>query len=231
MRKINKNSRRGIVNLFADFIITKIDKKENSIIQITDCDSFMVIHGLTTSNQVLDLDKIKSDFTEWFKDILLEVGIDKLNIIDIIRYGEDVQNIERGWVKVNKDVFVEDLDPVFELSVSSEFPYGYSYNCGRLMTYYSHYIFNHMYSLMNVDEVNFFFTKDEDENGDFKIKLVSNSKYNVHDLKSLILDVFSFDLKDFKLKMNDYDIMQDILFPGKEKPYTKQDMLEHIIIF
>lgn len=84
---------------------------------------------------------------------------------------------------------------------------------------------------MNVDEVNFFFTKDEDENGDFKIKLVSNSKYNVHDLKSLILDVFSFDLKDFKLKMNDYDIMQDILFPGKEKPYTKQDMLEHIIIF
>lgn len=231
MRKINKNSRRGIVNLFADFILTKIDNKENSIIQVTDCDSFMVIHGLTTSKQILDLEKIKSDFTEWFKDILSEVGIEKINTIDIIRYDEEIQNIEKGWIKVNKDVFVEEPEPVFELSVSSEFPYGYSLNCGRLMTYYSHYIFNHMYSLMNVDEVNFFFTKEEDENEDFKIKLVSNSLENTNKLKSLILDVFSFDLADFKTKIDDYDIMQDMLFPGKEKPYTKQDMLEHVILF
>ena len=67
MRKINKNSRRGVVNLFADFILTRIDKKENSIIQVTDCESFMVIHGQTTSKEVLDLDKVKADFFEWFK--------------------------------------------------------------------------------------------------------------------------------------------------------------------
>jgi hypothetical protein len=29
MRLINKNSKRGIVNLFADFILSKIDKNEN----------------------------------------------------------------------------------------------------------------------------------------------------------------------------------------------------------
>ena len=34
MRLINKNSRRGVVNLLADFILSKIDKKENSIIQV-----------------------------------------------------------------------------------------------------------------------------------------------------------------------------------------------------
>lgn len=230
MRKINKNSRRGVVNLFADFILTRIDKKENSIIQVTDCESFMVVHGLTTSKDILDLEKIKSDFSEWFGDILSDVGIERLNTIDIIKYDQEVNNIEKGWVNVNKEVFVEEPESIFELSVSSEFPYGYSLNCGRLMAYYSHYIFNHMYSLMGVNDLNFFFTKEED-NEDFKIKIVSETKQNVKELKSLILDVFNFDLEEFKTKIGDYDVMQDILFPDKEKPYTKQDMLEHIILF
>ena len=231
MRKINKNSRRGVVNLFADFILTRIDKKENSIIQVTDCESFMVVHGLTTSKDILDLEKIKSDFTEWFGDVLSDVGIERLNTIDIIKYNQEVNNIEKGWVNVNKEVFVEEPESIFELSVSSEFPYGYSLNCGRLMAYYSHYIFNHMYSLMDVNNLNFFFTKEEDDNEDFKIKIVSETKQNVKELKSLILDVFNFNLEEFKTKIGDYDVMQDILFPDKEKPYTKQDMLEHIILF
>jgi hypothetical protein len=231
MRKINKNSKRGIVNLFADFILTRIDKKENSIIQVTDCESFMVIHGQTTSKDVLDLDKVKADFFEWFKDILDEVGIKQINTLDIIRYGEEITNIDKGWVNVNKEVFTEEEEPVHQLSISSEFPYGYSLNCGRLMTYYSHYIFNHMYSLMGTDEVKFYFTKEEDENEDLKIKIVSESRYNQDIVKSLVLDVFSFDLEEFKEYVKDYDLLQDILFPSKDKPYTKQDKLEHIIVF
>jgi hypothetical protein len=231
MRKINKNSRRGVVNLLADFILTRIDKKENSIIQVTDCESFMVIHGQTTSKEVLDLEKIKTDFFEWFKDILDEVGIKKINTLDVIRYGEEINNIEKGWVLINKDVFTEVEEPVHQLSISSEFPYGYSLNCGRLMTYYSHYIFNHMYNLMGVDELKFYFTKEEDKNEDLKIKIVSDSRYSKEEIKSLVLDVFSFDLEEFKEYVKDYDLLQDILFPGKDKPYTKQDKLEHIIIF
>lgn len=231
MRKINKNSRRGVVNLFADFILTRIDKKENSIIQVTDCESFMVVHGLTTSKDVLDLDKIKTDFFEWFKDILDEVEIKQINTIDIIRYGHEINNIEKGWVDVNKSVFVEEPEPIMELSVSSEFPYGYSLNCGRLMTYYSHYIFNHLYNSIGVDKVNFYFTKELDSNEDYKIRIVSDSKYNKDGIKSLILDVFSFDLEEFGERLKDYDLLQDILFPDEEKPYVKQDMLEHIIFF
>ena len=53
MRLINKNSRRGIVNLFADFILSKIKKTEKSIIQVTDCGAFMIVNGLTTSNEYL----------------------------------------------------------------------------------------------------------------------------------------------------------------------------------
>jgi hypothetical protein len=231
MRKINKNSRRGIVNLFADFILTRIDKKENSIIQVTDCETFFVINGQTTSETVLDIEKIKTDFSEWFGDILKDVGIEKINTIDIIHYGEEINNIEKGWVNVNKDVFIEEPEPIYELAITSEFPYGYSHNCGRLMTYYSHYIFNHMYSLMGTDEVKFYFTKEEDEDEDLKIKIVSDSKIDNKSIKSLILDVFSFDLSEFNETVKDYDLLQDILFPGKEKPYLKQDMLEHVILF
>jgi hypothetical protein len=231
MRKINKISRRGVVNLFADFILTRIDKKENSIIQVTDCEAFMVIHGQTTSKEVLNLDKIKTDFIEWFKDILDEVGIEKINTLDIIRYDQEINNIEKGWVNVNKELFVEEPEPLHELSISSEFPYGYSLNCGRLMVYYSHYIFNHLYNTMDVNSLDFYFTKEMDEDEDFKIKIAANSRYNLEGIKSLILDVFSFDLEEFNERIKDYDLLQDILFPEEEKPYVKQDMLEHIIFF
>jgi len=231
MRKINKNSRRGIVNLFADFILSRIDKKENSIIEVIDCESFMVIKGNTTSNKLLDLDKIKLDFINQFSEILKTSGFEKINTLDIINYNQEIDNIESGWVSVNKKIFIDESEPIKLLSVSSEFPYGYSLNCGRLMVYYSHYIFNHMYSLLGLKNLKFYFTKEEDENGDFKIKIVSDSKINEKRIKSLILDVFSFDLKEFNTKMDNYNLLDDILSESEEKPYTKQDMLKHIILF
>ena len=231
MRLINKNSRRGVVNLLADFILSKTDKKENSIIQVSDCGPFMVINGMTTSNEVLDLEKIKKEFTDWFSELIPDIDIDKLNTIDIIRYGEEVNNIEKGWVSVNKDVFVEEPEPLFELSVNSEFPYGYSLNCGRLMVYYSHYIFNHIYSTIGTDKVDFYFAKKINEDEDLKIKVISKSRLDNKSIKSLILDVFDFDLNAFSEKVKDYDLFQDIVFPGKEKPYLIQDRLKDTIMF
>jgi len=43
MRLINKNSRRGVVNLFSEFVLSKINKTENSIIQVTDCGPFSLL--------------------------------------------------------------------------------------------------------------------------------------------------------------------------------------------
>lgn len=158
MRLINKNSKRGIVNLFSEFILSKINKSENSIIQVTDCGPFFVVNGLTTSKDVLDLNKLKDEFTNWFSDILTDVGVETINLIDLIKYDEKINNFERAWIKVNKSLFVDEPEPVSEISISSEFPYGHSLNCGRLMVYYSHYIFNHCYSSIGTDEVYFYIT-------------------------------------------------------------------------
>lgn len=231
MRKLDKNSRRGVINLFADFILSKIDKNENSIIKVIDCESFMVIRGETTSEVVLDIDKIKNDFTNWFGDLLKSAGIDKINTLDVIKYGSDLKPINEGWVDVSKDVFTEQPEPLFELSICSEFPYGYSLSCGRLMNYYTHYMFNNMYSTLNIDKAKFFFTQGLNENEDFDIDIVSDSWVDKDDVKSLILDVFDFDLDSFKETVIDYNITQDILFPSNVKPYTRQDRLKDVLLF
>jgi hypothetical protein len=87
MRLINKNSKRGIVNLFADFILSKIKKTEKSIIQVTDCGPFMVVNGLTTSSEYLDINEIKNEFKESFSDLLkdLEIIINVLDYLSMIK--------------------------------------------------------------------------------------------------------------------------------------------------
>ena len=231
MRLINKNSKRGIVNLFADFILSKIDKNENSIIQVSDVGSFYVINGITTSETFLDINSIRDEFTEKFQDILTSLEIKSLNVIDIIKYNQEIGNIEKGWVKVNKIPFIEEPEPLSEISINSEFPYGHSLNCGRLMVYYTHYMFNQVYSTIMTDEVHFFFTKKIDSNEDFKIKVVTDKGLHKDIIKSLILDVFNFDLEEFSSKVVSYDLTQDILDPMGEKPYLIQDRLEDVIVF
>jgi hypothetical protein len=231
MRLINKNSKRGITNLFADFILSKIDTSHKSIIQVTDCGPFMVVNGLTTSEDLLDILKIKEEFIEKFSDILKSLEINDISIIDVIKYSQEINDIKKGWVIVSKSPFNEEPESINELSISSEFPYGYSLDCGRLMTYYSHYIFNHMFNLLVVDEVSLYFTTEQDKNEDFKIKIISDSKINKNSIKSLVLDVFDFDLTNFKSRLETYNLIDDILEPEGEKPYLQQDMLEHIILF
>jgi hypothetical protein len=231
MRLINKNSKRGIVNLFADFILSKIDKNENSIIQVSDVGSFYVINGITTSETFLDINSIRDEFTEKFQNILTSLEIKSLNVIDIIKYNQEIGNIEKGWIKVNKIPFIEEPEPLSEISINSEFPYGHSLNCGRLMVYYTHYMFNQVYSTIMTDEVHFFFTKKIDSNEDFKIKVVTDKGLHKDIIKSLILDVFNFDLEEFSFKVVSYDLTQDILDPMGEKPYLIQDRLEDVIVF
>jgi len=231
MRLINKNSRRGVVNLFADFILSKINNSHKSIIQVTDCGAFMVVNGLTTSEDLLDILKLKEEFVESFSDTLKSLEITDINIIDVIRYKQEINSINKGWVMINKNHFKEESEPINEISISSEFPYGYSLDCGRLMTYYSHYIINHMFNLLMVDDVSFYFTTEQNDDEDYKIKVLSNSKVDKKSIKSLILDVFDFDLTTFKSRLDSYNLMDDILDPEGEKPYLQQDMLEHVILF
>jgi hypothetical protein len=230
MRKLEKNTRRYFVNLFADYILSKFEKSENTIIQVTDCETFVVVNGQTTSSKILDLNEIKYEFAGWFDDVLSSIGMKDINLIDIIKYEQDIPDFSKGWIDVNKSLQVEVYEPISEINVSSEFPYGHSLGCGRGIYYYSHYIFNHMYSLLGVDQLYFRYSNKLDENEDYKIKVVSNSSISKTSIESLVLDVFDMDLTEFNNRLSKYQFFDDITDPNSEKPYLVQDRLKDVIL-
>lgn len=230
MRKLEKNTRRYFVNLFADYILSKFEKSENTIIQVTDCENFVVVNGQTNSSKLVDMNELKIEFMEKFKDLMGSLKMESINLIDIIKYEQEIPEFSRGWMDVNKSLYVEEYDPISEITISSEFPYGHSLGCGRGMYYYSHYIFNHMYSLLGVDKLSFRYSNQLDDNEDYKIIIVSDSKIPKTTIKNLVLDVFDMDLSEFKDRLSNYDFLNDILDPDLSKPYLVQDRLEDVIL-
>jgi hypothetical protein len=228
MRKLEKNTRRYFVNLFADYILSKFEKKENTIIQVTDCENFVVVNGQTTSSKVLILNDLKSEFIESNKDMFTLLNQESFNIIDIIKYEQEITDFSRAWITVNKSLYVDEFDPVSEINISSEFPYGHSLGCGRGILYYSHYIFNHMYSLLGVDKVYFRYSSHLNEDEDYKIKVICDSQIPKKSIESLVLDCFDMDLTEFKKRMSDYDFTKDVTDQTLDKPYLVQDRLKDV---
>ena len=230
MRKLEKNTRRYVVNLFADYILSKFDKSENTIIQVTDCETFVVVNGQTTSSKEINLNDLKYDFMDEFSDLFNSLEIKDINVIDIIRYEQNIEDLSKAWVRVNKSIYVEEEDPFVEISITSEFPYGYSLGCGRGIYYYSHYMFNQMYTLLGVDNLMFKYNSELDENEDHKIKIVSDSTLPKQTIKDLVLDVFDMNVKEFSECLSNYNLIEDITNPDETKPYLVQDRLEDIIL-
>jgi hypothetical protein len=230
MRKLEKNTRRYFVNLFADYVLSKFEKTENTIIQVTDCETFVVVNGQTTSNKEINLNDLKYDFIDEFSDLFESLEIKDINVIDIIRYEQNIEDLSKAWVRVNKSVYVEEEDPFVEISITSEFPYGYSLGCGRGIYYYAHYMFNQMYTLLGVDNLMFKYNSELDENEDHKIKIVSDSTLPKQTIKDLVLDVFDMNVKEFSECLSNYNLIEDITKPDEPKPYLVQDRLEDIIL-
>jgi hypothetical protein len=230
MRKLEKNTRRYFVNLFADYVLSKFEKTENTIIQVTDCETFVVVNGQTTSNKEINLNDLKYDFIDEFSDLFESLEIKDINVIDIIRYEQNIDDLSKAWVRVNKSVYVEEEDPFVEISITSEFPYGYSLGCGRGIYYYAHYMFNQIYTLLGVDNLMFKYNSELDENEDHKIKIVSDSTLPKQTIKDLVLDVFDMNVKEFSECLTNYNLIEDITKPDEPKPYLVQDRLEDIIL-
>ena len=230
MRKLEKNTRRYFVNLFADYILSKFNKSENTIIQVTDCENFVVVNGQTISSNVLNLNELKIEFIESNKELFKSLNKESLNIIDIIKYEQEITDFPRAWITVNKSLYVNELDPISEINISSEFPYGHSLGCGRGILYYSHYIFNQMYSLLGIDKLYFHYSSDLNEDEDYRIKVICDSQIPKKTIEGLVLDCFDMDLTEFKERMSNYDFTKDVTDQTLDKPYLVQDRLKDIIL-
>jgi hypothetical protein len=93
MKYINENSNRGLVNLFSDYIVKEINKTHqyDVVIEVTDCGKFFVVNGMTNSDKILDMVKVKETFLETYKPLLTNFGYENINIIDLIMYNRDLK--------------------------------------------------------------------------------------------------------------------------------------------
>ena len=94
MKYINTFSKEGFVNLFADYIIKNIDPIHKSRFQVIDFKSFLVVYGSTSTDEVLDLNKIRDSFIESNKQLVDFLNLKHINIIDLIDYREPLSSNE-----------------------------------------------------------------------------------------------------------------------------------------
>ena len=117
------------------------------------------------------------------------------------------------------------------ITITSEFPHGYSLNMGRIHYYYSEYIAHNIMTSISSKKLTFKISTRIDNDEDFMIEIKSDSMYNDEVIKSMVLDVFNFDLESFKHTLSTYDFTNDIDEPFGSKPWLFKDQTNNCIIF
>ena len=250
MRYINPNSKRGLVNKFAEFILSEITKNNNhkSKIEVSLFDTFFVVNGVTECQNLIDMTDIQTKFYDKNKELFELVGIKKINTIDIIKYGVPTETITEQYFEFyntdfplfneqviniiptikeeyqsisytdkieieTSNIMVDGIFTNYSSGViSSEFPYGYSLNTNRAYLYYCEYICNQLFRVSFSNRIIFNFSKNVDEDtNDLKIHISTDSHYYDKDLKSLVLDVFDFNIENFIVtKLSNFDLNSTI---------------------
>lgn len=276
MKYINRFSKEGFVNLFADFIVKNVNPNFTSRFQVVDFKSFLVVYGATNSDEVLDLNKLRDLFVEKNPDLVNYLNLKHVNIIDLIDYREPlssneyhfeyyksdrplfhqqvINEVNRNSIKDYNKEFISNINftdklelefyspfmpenlKIFNvtnfLSISSSFPYGHSLNLGRRELYYGEYISNQLFNLLETDKITFKYSSIINNDEDLNIEVECDSIYSPEKIKSLILDVFDFNLNKFSNDyIKDYDIEKDIDNQLGEKPWLVKDRMKDLVIF
>lgn len=240
-------SRIYTVNLFADFILSKIPHTEESMITVVDFKNFVVIKGRTTSNEILDINLISDKFNNQYQN-----NFKISHTIDLIEYGCKVSNVDTILFTLHKsencsyheDQIKEYLNgensydfnyrPIEItddlLSVSSEFPHGHSLGQGRLLYLYGKHLFYNIPHSYPITTLTFKLSTQKNDN-DETIISIYNPQTKSYDevLKSAILDVFDFDMSELESEMKKVDWSLELTNPLKDYDFIRKINKEFII--
>lgn len=245
-------SKLSIVNLLADYILNKIPKDEESIIQVVDCMNFYVIKGKTTYKETLDIAKIKDEFTSKFKEQLVDLKL--THTIDLIDYNSKLSPLDEitfsyhnnssncSYHKHQCDEYLIDdtksydhnfhVKPILEdnnLIFCSEFPHGYSLKQGRLMYYYGKHIFYNIPYNYPYSTLTFTISTNKDESGDNQFSVKNSRQKEDETLKSAILDVFDFDMSWLDTEMKKVDWSIELTNPLQDYDFLKKKVKDFVI--
>lgn len=194
-----------ILNRFAELICKTLGEKESTKIEVVDCENFIVVKGLTSSKEILDLNHLKEKFVERFQTD--NEGFKIGNTIDLIQYGVVMDKISKlsfqffNSTDLKTSNCVEFVIP--ELISKSEFPFGYSFDQGKSLYYYAKHIVFNLQSKYTWDKLTISIPKENFEN-ELEI-FVDTCDTSNQSLKSAILDAFEFNYSIFEKKLDESD--------------------------
>jgi hypothetical protein len=239
------SSRIFLVNLFTDFILSKIPDTENSIINVVDCKNFFVVKGKTSSKELLNLSEIITEFSTKFSNYISENKI--THTIDLIEYDQELKSwdelkftyynsencsyhpkqINAFKEKESSYDYIHFLNEVKDdnFLVQSEFPHGYSLNQGRLLYYYGKHIMYNIPPTYPVSHLTFNLSTNKNEEGE---QLFSINKNEL--LTSAILDVFDFDMTYLESEIKKVDWSVELTNPLEDYDFLKKIVDGFIII-
>lgn len=255
----NTQNRSGLMNLIAEFIVKMLseDNKSKINVSITDHKKFLVINGQTNSSKILDLDKLRTDFTLKMSESTSMFDISKLNFIDLVDYkstdhmicpknmnfvfyNSELPRIDQQIIDKVKEL--ENLD-YSEISISE---IGTHILTPPLNSYEKQYqsSFPYGYSLYDWKWIYYYFEYISlnvfpnikgnylkiNVDSDLNFSVSSDSLFSDHDIESMIKDVFNFDKNGFVSELKDYDMTKDCLL-FIDRPWLKKDKVKDCIIF
>lgn len=241
------NSRAYTINLFSDYLLTKIPHTEESIFSVADCKNFIIIKGKTSHKEILDISSITKEFNEKYEP---ETPIS--HTIDLIEYDRKlskVKNLEFILHKsencsyhktqieqflLNESSFDFNCYPSEvsddKLIVTSEFPHGYSLNQGRLIYLYGKHIFYSIPTNYTDSSIIFNLSLNKNDDNDNIISIFNVDKKSEDEtLKSAILDVFDFNMSWLSSEMKKVDWSIELTNPLEEYSFIKKKNKDFII--
>jgi|688.fasta_scaffold16595_10 hypothetical protein len=239
MEYIDLNSKKAFVNLLADYILKHFN--DDTLIEVIDCGSFLVVRGQTSITELIDLGPIKQSFLTTYPNF----EIKNLNLIDIIKYNVE-NNSEPKWFRYynsQRPIYSEKeilknqkRKNKFEyppISSISQFPHGFGLNYGRFDFYFGEYVSNHIQNITNSSQIELRYDN-EHVLEDLMLKFnLDESILSDNHVFSLLLDVFytKENINEIKSIIRNYDILNDILNPMSEKPWLIKNKIEDIIVY
>jgi hypothetical protein len=239
-------SRLLAVNLFADFILSKIPKEHQTVIQVVDCSNFYVIKGKTSYDELLNISELIDEFQKKYESYLPEItdGKKLSHTIDLIEYNKEIpktknilftyhntENCSYNYIQSNAYLtdntksydynynLIEIEDNTY-LTYSSEFPHGYSLSQGRLLYYYGKYIMYNVPPSYYIHNLTMNIPSDNPE---------ENFECDNDGLTSPILDMFDFDMSWLEKEMKKVDWCYELTNPLEEHGVLKTRVKDFII--
>ena len=223
MRRYKLNSRQGLCNFFAEYMVEEISQngKHDTMISVSDCESLIMVKGFTKREDIIDVKEIINKFISLYSYEFTFTDLQKVSTLDMISFNEEKKFKERKLTfHFERDVQFPkfDMNVVNSPIVTSEFPYGFSKNyLKNLYLYLEHIIYNVQ------DHFGYTFielTVEEDYRGNVEIiDILSNSVYPPSRLKSIIYDNFEMNVSEINVLIKEQDLIKELSYSIQNSPW------------